>query len=309
MVAVGDGALGFWAALRNVWPETREQRCWCHKMVNVLDKLPKRQQPKAKRILRDIMNAESRAEADGHIESFKVAFEKQEKAIACLVKDQEQLLAFFDFPAKQWVTKGAGNRTKALAMASSSWRWLSSDGADWMPASSCASSVPASSSATGSRWSARTPSPPPEGLRSSQHSGFPHGLPTATGPVPPPAAMDPPGRATGLRTPRGIRHAQRPGSRHHQPRIAADSRHADPQLLAIPRRPAFLGYQGSASSDTSAPVLLRSRWLSSARDVSTHGLLPLVRPVSRSRMGSNGALHLTHRYLRRAAGRGSQGMW
>lgn len=139
VVAVGDGALGFWAAVRTVWPETRVQRCWCHKMVNVLDKLPKRLQPKAKRILRDIMNAESRKEATKHAAAFKETFEpKQPKAVECLEKDIDTLLTFFDFPAEHWghlrttnpiestfatvrlrqrVTKGAGNRTKALTMA------------------------------------------------------------------------------------------------------------------------------------------------------------------------------------------------
>ena len=138
-VAVGDGALGFWAAVRAVWPETREQRDWCHKMANVLDKLPKRLQGKAKRILRDAMNAETKDEASEHIDIFEATFSpKYEKAVKCLTKDRDNMLTFFDFPAEHWkhlrtsnpiesafstvrlrqrVTKGAGTRTKALTMA------------------------------------------------------------------------------------------------------------------------------------------------------------------------------------------------
>ena len=139
VVAVGDGALGFWAAVRDVWPETSEQRDWCHKMVNVLDKLPKRLQGKAKRILRDAMYAETKDEATEYLDTFKTTFSpKHDKAVKCLMKDQDSLLTFFDFPAEHWkhlrtsnpiesafstvrlrqrVTKGAGNRTKALTMA------------------------------------------------------------------------------------------------------------------------------------------------------------------------------------------------
>lgn len=139
MVAVGDGALGFWAAVRAVWPETREQRDWCHKMANVLDKLPKRLQGKAKRILRDAMNAETKDEASEYIDIFEATFSpKYEKAVKCLTKDRDNMLTFFDFPAEHWkhlrtsnpiesafstvrlrqrVTKGAGTRTKALTMA------------------------------------------------------------------------------------------------------------------------------------------------------------------------------------------------
>lgn len=139
VVAVGDGALGFWNALRAVWPGTREQRDWCHKMANVLDKLPKRLQGKAKRILRDAMNAETKEQADKHLDAFTATFSpKQEKAVRCLEKDRAELLTFFDFPAEHWrhlrtsnpiesafstvrlrqrVTKGAGTRSKALTMA------------------------------------------------------------------------------------------------------------------------------------------------------------------------------------------------
>ncbi len=103
VLAVGDGALGFWAAARDVWPDTREQRCWVHRLANVLDKLPKRLQPKAKAHLREIMNAESRAAAQEEIERFREEYgAKYPKAVASLVRDQDQLLAFFDFPAEHW---------------------------------------------------------------------------------------------------------------------------------------------------------------------------------------------------------------
>lgn len=160
LVAVGDGALGFWSAVRDVWPKTREQRCWCHKMVNVLDKLPKRLQPKAKRLLRDIMYAETRKLADKGFTDFEAEFsQKQKRAVECLVKDREALLTIFDFPAEHWkhlrttnviespfatvrlrqrVTKGAGNRTKALTMAfklleMAQLRWRRLDAAHLLP--------------------------------------------------------------------------------------------------------------------------------------------------------------------------------
>lgn len=139
VLAVGDGALGFWGAVRDVWPETKEQRCWFHKLGNVLDKLPKRLQPKAKRMLREIMNADKRKDADAAVDAFEAEFgAKHDKAVECLLKDREALLRFLDFPAEHWkhlrttnavespfatvrlrqrVTKGAGNRTKGLTMA------------------------------------------------------------------------------------------------------------------------------------------------------------------------------------------------
>jgi transposase-like protein len=139
VVAVGDSALGFWAALGAVWPETREQRCWVHRLVNVLDKLPMRLQPRAKQALHAIMNAPTRAEADAGIDAFAAEYDaKYPKAVASLRRDQAQLLTFYDFPAEHWrhlrttniiespfatvrlrqrVTKGAGSRTKALLMA------------------------------------------------------------------------------------------------------------------------------------------------------------------------------------------------
>jgi putative transposase len=139
VLAVGDGALGFWEAVREVWPATREQRDWCHKIANVLDKLPKRLQGRAKRTLHEIMYAETRAQAEQGTEAFVAEFSpKYEKAVDCLIKDREALLAFFDCPAEHWkhlrtsnpiessfatvrlrqrVTKGAGSRAKALMMA------------------------------------------------------------------------------------------------------------------------------------------------------------------------------------------------
>ena len=102
-LAIADGALGFWKAAGEVWPKTREQRCWVHKTGNVLNKLPKGQQPKAKRDLQEIWMAETKKEAvkafDAFIESYQG---KYEKAAACLEKDRDALLAFYDFPAEHW---------------------------------------------------------------------------------------------------------------------------------------------------------------------------------------------------------------
>ena len=138
-VATGDGALGFWAALCQVYPGTEEQRCWVHKNANVLDKLPKRVQPRAKDMLHEIMYAPDRQSALEDIERFCQEFEaKYPKAVECLTKDQDELLTFFDFPAEHWLhlrttnpiessfstvkartkkTKGAGSRKAGLAMA------------------------------------------------------------------------------------------------------------------------------------------------------------------------------------------------
>jgi putative transposase len=102
-LAVADGAPGFWQALEEVWPKTRSQRCWVHKTINVLNKLPKSLQGKAKRALQDIWLAETKKEAlvafDAFVEIYGV---KYDKAVACLVKDREALLAFYDFPAEHW---------------------------------------------------------------------------------------------------------------------------------------------------------------------------------------------------------------
>jgi len=139
VLAVGDGALGFWAALREVYPETQTQRCWKHKIANVLDKLPKRLQPKAKDMLHEIMKApdrESSLEDIGHFSQEYAA--RYPKAVETLTKDQDQLLTFFDFPAEHWIhlrttnpiestfatvkartkkTKGTDSRKAGLAMA------------------------------------------------------------------------------------------------------------------------------------------------------------------------------------------------
>ena len=138
-LAVGDGALGFWKAVGEVWPETREQRDWFHTLGNVLDKLPKRLQPKAKAALHEVMYADSRGEAEEAIEAFDRTYrDRYPKAVDCLRKDEERLLSFFDFPTEHWThlrttnviesafatvrlrqktTKGPGSRTKGLTMA------------------------------------------------------------------------------------------------------------------------------------------------------------------------------------------------
>jgi transposase-like protein len=138
-LAVADGALGFWNALRDVYPETDGQRCWLHKMVNVLDKLPQRLQGRAKAQLREIMQAPTRKDAVSEIGRFVAEFEeKYPRATETLTKDQDKLLTYFDYPAAHWVhlrttnpvespfatvkqrmrqTRGAGSRDAGLAMA------------------------------------------------------------------------------------------------------------------------------------------------------------------------------------------------
>jgi putative transposase len=102
-LAVGDGALGFWAALGEIYPETRTQRCWVHKTANVLNYLPKSAQPKAKAALHEIWMAETKAQALVAFEQFVVVFgAKYPKAVECLAKDREALLAFYEFPAEHW---------------------------------------------------------------------------------------------------------------------------------------------------------------------------------------------------------------
>ena len=102
-LAVADGALGFWQAIEEVWPKTRGQRCWVHKTANVLNRLPKSQHSKAKRALQEIWMAETKKDAlaafDVFVETWGV---KYEKAVECLVKDRDALLAFYDFPAEHW---------------------------------------------------------------------------------------------------------------------------------------------------------------------------------------------------------------
>ncbi len=102
-LTIADGALGFWKAAGEVWPKTREQRCWVHKTANVLAKLPKSQQPKAKRALQEIWMAETKAAAELAFDAFIESYTpKYEKAADCLGKDRDALLAFYDFPAEHW---------------------------------------------------------------------------------------------------------------------------------------------------------------------------------------------------------------
>ena len=103
-LAIGDGALGFWAALEEVYPETTVQRCWMHKSQNVLNYLSKGTQDKAREALKDIWMAETRVEAETAFDAFETRFDaKYPKAVECLRKDRESLLAFYDFPAQHWV--------------------------------------------------------------------------------------------------------------------------------------------------------------------------------------------------------------
>jgi transposase-like protein len=102
-LAVGDGALGFWAALEEIFPQTRHQRCWMHKTGNVLNVLPKSAQPKAKRALHDIWQAATREDAEQAFDQFIETYEpKYPKATATLVKDRDALMTFYDFPAVHW---------------------------------------------------------------------------------------------------------------------------------------------------------------------------------------------------------------
>ena len=102
-LATGDGALGFWKALEEVCPTTRHQRCWVHKTSNALNKLPKSVQPAAKRDLREIWQAPDRTTAEAAITTFAEKYgAKYGKAVACLAKDREALLCFYDFPAEHW---------------------------------------------------------------------------------------------------------------------------------------------------------------------------------------------------------------
>lgn len=138
-LATGDGALGFWKALKQVYPSTRPQRCWVHKTVNVLDKLPRGQQVSAKSMLHEIWMAATKEDAIKALNKFVAIHQaKYPKAVECLQKDHEELLAFYDFPAEHWQhlrtsnpiestfatvrlrtskTKGAGSRSACLAMA------------------------------------------------------------------------------------------------------------------------------------------------------------------------------------------------
>jgi len=139
VLAVGDGALGFWGALADVFPETVHQRCWVHKMANVLNALPKSAQPAARAALQEVRDAEDKEHAEKALDQFVKEYEaKWPKASEEVVKDREELLAFYAFPAEHWihlkttnpiestfatvrlrtkVTKGPGSRTAGLAMA------------------------------------------------------------------------------------------------------------------------------------------------------------------------------------------------
>jgi len=152
-LAVGDGALGFWKALPQVWPATRTQRCWVHKTANVLNKLPRGLQGKAKKMLWEIWMAAGRAAAEKALDLFVESFSAKHPAAAeCLKKDRTELLAFYDFPAEHWIhlrttnpiesvfstvrlrtdkTRGAGSRSACLTMvfklmqsAAKGWRLL-----------------------------------------------------------------------------------------------------------------------------------------------------------------------------------------
>jgi len=159
-LATGDGALGFWKALPKVFPTTRTQRCWVHKTANVLDKLPKRLQPRAKEAIHDIWMADTREAANQAFDSFLETYgAKYPKACECLAKDREELLTFYDFPAEHWIhlrttnpiesvfatvrlrhrrTKGSGSRVRCLAMVhqlmlSASKRWRLLNGSQLIP--------------------------------------------------------------------------------------------------------------------------------------------------------------------------------
>ena len=102
-IAVGDGAMGFWKALDEVLPDARHQRCRARKAANVLDKVPRSVQPDMKAALREVRDAPDRASAEAAVAVFAEKYEaKYPKAVECLVKDQEALTAFFDFPAEHW---------------------------------------------------------------------------------------------------------------------------------------------------------------------------------------------------------------
>lgn len=102
-LAVGDGAMGFWAALEEIYSDTRQQRCWMHKTGNVLNCVPKSVQPKVKTALHDIWQADTKENAEAAFDQFEELFEaKYPKAVQCLQKDREELMAFYDFPAQHW---------------------------------------------------------------------------------------------------------------------------------------------------------------------------------------------------------------
>jgi hypothetical protein len=103
-LAVGDGAVGFWKALAEVFPETRAQRCWVHKTANVLDSMVKSAQPVAKRAVQDIYNAEDKDQARKAVAAFARQYgAKYPKAVKKITDDEDELLAFIDFPAEHWI--------------------------------------------------------------------------------------------------------------------------------------------------------------------------------------------------------------
>jgi len=114
-IAVGDGAMGFWKALDEVFPGTRHQRCWVHKIANVLNKFPKSMQPRVKADLREIWQAETHAAAATAMTLFSEKYAtKYEKAVTCLTKDREALLAFYDFPGEHWDHLRTGNPIESV---------------------------------------------------------------------------------------------------------------------------------------------------------------------------------------------------
>ena len=152
-LATGDGALGFWAALEEAYPGVREQRCWVHKTSNILDKMPKRVQPDAKKLIHEMYMASRRDDAEDAFKEFTKRYKaKYPKAVDCLAKDEDVLFTFYDFPAEHWLhlrttnpiestfatvrhrtrqTKGCGSRLATLTMvfklameAEKTWRRL-----------------------------------------------------------------------------------------------------------------------------------------------------------------------------------------
>jgi transposase-like protein len=122
VLVIGDGNLGLWKAMRQVWPEAQKQRCWVHKLATVLDKLPKRLQPRAKQALHEVTYAPARAEARAAIERFREEYgAKYPKAVASLDEGGDELLTFFDFPAEYWPHL---RTTNPIESAEKRWRKL-----------------------------------------------------------------------------------------------------------------------------------------------------------------------------------------
>ena len=159
-LAIGDGALGFWAAVREVWPLINEQRCWVHKTANVLNKMPKSIQPKAKSMLHEIWMAPGKKQANAAFDLFIQTYQaKYPQASECLAKDRDVLLTFYDYPAEHWAhlrttnpiestfatvrlrtnkTKGCGSRIACLTMVfklvqSAQKRWRALNGSTLIP--------------------------------------------------------------------------------------------------------------------------------------------------------------------------------